>query len=272
MKASSPLVDVCAIDVEEDPSVIIKTIKEEAHSRLPVYEGSIDNIIGVLQIRKYLKAYLLNGTAPDLRSMLDEVYYAHQSMEIHELLPEMSKRKLNMAVITDSYGGTLGIVTVEDILEELVGEIWDEDDIVEEPIVKNDDGSYTVDSEETLADVFDTIGFEDPDEDDKDTANLLLGEWVYEHFSTIPNEGDSFDYYSLRVTVNEMEHNRILNVKIARIENDEDSASAPQSAQSAQSAQNAQQAQQDSLGKQDSETSVYEKDQIASTTTQEVQR
>ena len=132
-----------------------------------------------------------------------------------------------------------------------------------------------MDSEETLADVFDTIGFEDPDEDDKDTANLLLGEWVYEHFSTIPNEGDSFDYYSLRVTVNEMEHNRILNVKIARIENDEDSASAPQSAQSAQSAQNAQnaqQAQQDSSGKQVSETSVYEKDQIASTTAQEVQR
>lgn len=259
----TPRVDVCAIDVEEDPSVIIKTIKEEAHSRLPVYEGSIDNIIGVLQIRKYLKAYLQNGTAPDLRSMLDEVYYAHQSMEIHELLPEMSKRKLNMAVITDSYGGTLGIVTVEDILEELVGEIWDEDDIVEEPIVKNDDGSYTVDSEETLADVFDTIGFEDPDEDDKDTANLLLGEWVYEHFSTIPNEGDSFDYYSLRVTVNEMEHNRILNVKIARIENDEDSASAPQSAQSTQT---------ESQKNQDSETSVYEKDQIASTTALEVQR
>ena len=268
----TPRVDVCAIDVEEDPASIIKTIKEEAHSRLPVYEGSIDNIIGVLQIRKYLKSYLQNGTAPDLRSMLDEVYYAHQSMEIHELLPEMSKRKLNMAVITDSYGGTLGIVTVEDILEELVGEIWDEDDIVEEPIVKNEDGSYTVDSEETLADVFDAIGFEDPDEDDKDTANLLLGEWVYEHFSTIPKEGDSFDYYSLKVTVNEMEHNRILNVrieKIDKIEGSEDHARAPQSAQSAQSAHSAQTEPQKNL---DSETSVYEKDQIASTGAQEVQR
>lgn len=269
----TPRVDVCAIDVEEDPAAIIKTIKEEAHSRLPVYEGSIDNIIGVLQIRKYLKSYLQNGTAPDLRSMLDEVYYAHQSMEIHELLPEMSRRKLNMAVITDSYGGTLGIVTVEDILEELVGEIWDEDDIVEEPIVKNDDGSYTVDSEETLADVFDAIGFEDPDEDDKDTANLLLGEWVYEHFSTIPKEGDSFDYYSLKVTVNEMEHNRILNVKIEkRIEESEGLFRAPQSAQSAQSTQSAQSAQDETQNNQGSEISAYEKDSSASTAAQEAQR
>jgi len=216
----TPRVDICAIDVEEDYQEIIKTIKEEAHSRLPVYEGSIDNIIGVLQIRKYLKAYLQTGKAPNLRSMLDEVYYAHQSMEIHELLPEMSKRKLNMAVITDSYGGTLGIVTVEDILEELVGEIWDEDDIVEVPIVKNEDGSFTANCEETLSDVFDAVDFEDPEEDNKDTANLLLGEWVYEQFSTIPKQGDSFEYYNLKVTVAEMDHNRILKVKIENKPND----------------------------------------------------
>lgn len=223
----TPRVDVCAIDVEEEPQQILKTIKEEPHSRLPVYEKSIDNIIGVLQIRKYLKAYLQNGKTPNLREMLDEVYYAPQSMEIHELLPQMSKLKLNMAVITDSYGGTLGIVTVEDILEELVGEIWDEDDIIEEPIVKNTDGSLTVGSEVSLADIFDAIDFQDPDEDDKDAANLLLGEWMYEKFAAIPKEGDSFDYYNLKVTVQEMEHNRILKARIEKIENNEaDKASA----------------------------------------------
>lgn len=217
----TPRVDVCAIDVEEEPQQILKTIKEEPHSRLPVYEKSIDNIIGVLQIRKYLKAYLQNGKTPNLREMLDEVYYAPQSMEIHELLPQMSKLKLNMAVITDSYGGTLGIVTVEDILEELVGEIWDEDDVIEEPIVKNTDGSLTVGSEVSLADIFDAIDFQDPDEDDKDAANLLLGEWMYEKFAAIPKEGDSFDYYNLKVTVQEMEHNRILKARIEKIEKDE---------------------------------------------------
>lgn len=217
----TPRVDVCAIDVEEDPQQILKTIKEEPHSRLPVYEKSIDNIIGVLQIRKYLKAYLQNGKTPNLREMLDEVYYAPQSMEIHELLPQMSKLKLNMAVITDNYGGTLGIVTVEDILEELVGEIWDEDDIIEEPIVKNSDGSLTVGSEVSLADIFDAIDFQDPDEDDKDAANLLLGEWMYEKFAAIPKEGDSFDYYNLKITVQQMEHNRILKARIEKIEKTE---------------------------------------------------
>ncbi len=213
----TPRVDVCALDVEEEPSEIIKTIKEESHSRLPVYEGSIDNIIGVLQIRKYLKSYLQNGKTPKLREMLDEVYYAPQSMEIHELLPEMSKRKLNMAVITDSYGGTLGIVTVEDILEELVGEIWDEDDVIEEPIIKNADGSFTIESEVSLADVFDALDFQDPDEDDKDAANLLLGEWMYEQFASIPKEGDSFEYHNLKVTVQQMEHNRILKAKVEKL-------------------------------------------------------
>ena len=212
----TPRVDVCALDVEEEPSEIIKTIKEESHSRLPVYEGSIDNIIGVLQIRKYLKSYLQNGKTPNLREMLDKVYYAPQSMEIHELLPEMSKRKLNMAVITDSYGGTLGIVTVEDILEELVGEIWDEDDVIEEPIVKNADGSFTIESEVSLADIFDALDFQDPDEDDKDAANLLLGEWMYEQFASIPKEGDSFDYHNLKITVQQMEHNRILKAKVEK--------------------------------------------------------
>lgn len=219
----TPRVDVCAIDVKEKPEQILKTINENPHSRLPVYENSIDNIIGVLQIRKYLKSYLQNGKTPNLREMLDKVYYAPQSMEIHELLPQMSKLKLNMAVITDNYGGTLGIVTVEDILEELVGEIWDEDDIIEEPIVKNDDGSLTVDGDVSLADIFDALDFQDPDEDDKDAANLLLGEWMYEQFAAIPKEGDSFEYYNLKVTVKEMEHNRIVKAKVEKLEKTDDS-------------------------------------------------
>ena len=94
-----------------------------------MYEGSIDNIIGILQIRRFIKAYLRQGNDLDIRPLLDEAFFIHQSMNIDELLPVMSKRKLNMAVVTDNYGGTLGIVTVEDILEELVGEIWDEEDV-----------------------------------------------------------------------------------------------------------------------------------------------
>ena len=210
----TPRVDICAIDIEDSPEEILAFIKKQTHSRIPVYEGSIDNIIGVIQIRKYLKGYLQSGTMPDIRETMDKVYYAHQSTEIHELLPQMSKRKLNMAVITDSYGGTLGIVTVEDILEELVGEIWDETDVVHEPIVKISDDTYVSEATQTLNAVFDYIDFDDPEDEEKDGANLQIGEWVYEQFNSIPKDGDTFDYYNLKVTVEEIKHHRILKVRI----------------------------------------------------------
>ena len=210
----TPRVDICAIDIDDSPEEILAFIKKQTHSRIPVYEGSIDNIIGVIQIRKYLKGYLQNGTMPDIRETMDKVYYAHQSTEIHELLPQMSKRKLNMAVITDSYGGTLGIVTVEDILEELVGEIWDETDVVHEPIIKVSDDTYVTEATQTLNAVFDFIDFDDPEDEEKDGANLQIGEWVYEQFNSIPKDGDTFDYYNLKVTVEEIKHHRILKVRI----------------------------------------------------------
>ncbi|MBP5552024.1 MAG: HlyC/CorC family transporter, partial [Spirochaetales bacterium] len=210
----TPRVDIAAIDIEDDPEEILAFIRKQTHSRIPVYEGTIDNIIGVVQIRKFLKSYLQTGSIPDIRETMDKVYYAHQSTEIHELLPQMSKKKLNMAVITDSYGGTLGIITVEDILEELVGEIWDESDIVQEPIVPLTDDTYLVDATQTLNAVFDFIDFDDPQEDDKDGANLQIGEWVYEQFSEIPKKGDYFDYFNLRVTVDDIHHNRIYKVRI----------------------------------------------------------
>ena len=125
----------------------------------------------------------------------------------------MSKRKLNIAVVTDNYGGTLGIVTVEDILEELVGEIWDEDDVVEETVVELGEGIFLVDAEESVSDVFDRTGFEDPEEDEE-LVNTLMGEWAYEQFSTIPREGDGFEYHGLKISVAEMEHNRILKLRV----------------------------------------------------------
>ena len=108
----TPRVDLAAIDIEDSPDEILAQIKAQNHSRLPVYEGSIDNIIGILQIRKYIKAYLRLGSAIDLRPLLDQPLFIHQSTNIDELLPIMSKHKQNLAVITDNYGGTLGIVTV----------------------------------------------------------------------------------------------------------------------------------------------------------------
>ena len=210
----TPRVDVAAVDISSSPRQIVEYIKEQTHSRLPVYEGSIDNIIGILQIRKYIKQYLRSGEALDIRELLDETCYVHHSTKIDELLPEMTKRRQNMAVVTDNFGGTLGIVTVEDILEELVGEIWDEDDVVDEPVVALPDGGCLAHADESVTDVFEFIGFESNAEDSEELINKLMGEWAYEQFAMIPSVGDSFEHESLRVTVSEMEHNRILKLKV----------------------------------------------------------
>ena len=214
-----------AVDISSRLEDILAVIKTTNHSRLPVYEGSIDNIIGVLQIRKFIKAYLRLGNNLDLRPLMDEVFFIHQSTNIDELLPVMSKRKLNMAVVTDNYGGTLGIVTVEDILEELVGEIWDEDDVVEESFVELGDGIYMVDADESVTDVFEQLGFEDP-EADEELVNTLMGEWAYEQFSAIPKVGDSFRYHQVQVTVAAMTHNRILKLKVALLPETEEGGQA----------------------------------------------
>ncbi len=212
----TPRMDVVALNVEAPGEEILAEIKAQNHSRLPVYEGSIDHIIGILQIRKYIKEYLRTGTTPELRSLLDDAFFVHQSTELDALLPMLSRQRINMAVVTDNYGGTLGIVTVEDIVEEIVGEIWDEDDVVEESVTDLSEDTCIADADEIVSDIFEHLNFKDP-EDDDELVDTRLGEWAYQHFDSIPSVGDSFRYHELVVTAAEMEHNRILKLKLARV-------------------------------------------------------
>ena len=207
----TPRVDVEAIDIDEEPSEILSRIRTQNHSRLPVYEGTIDNIIGILRIRRYIREYLKKGDALDMRSILDKPMYVTENANVQDLLPEMSKARQSIAIVTDHYGGTVGIITIEDILEELVGDIWDEDDVVETTFSDLGQGNYLVSAEETVGDVFEKIGFEDPEEDE-DLINERIGEWVYEHFQSIPHLSDEFDYHGVTVVVAGMEHNRIRKV------------------------------------------------------------
>ena len=208
-------VDMETIDVDDPLEEILSQVKASRHSRIPVYQDSVDNIIGVLQIRRFMREYLQKREKTDLRSLLDEPYFVHQSAKIDELLSVMSSKKINMTIVTDSYGGTVGIVTVEDILEELVGEIWDEDDEVVEPCVDHGEGSYSFDAGVDIEDAFEFMDYEDPDETDFD--HKLLGEWAYEHFDAIPREGDSFLYNGLRVTVEKVQQRRIMKLHIQRL-------------------------------------------------------
>ena len=215
----TPRVDVEAVDIDDDPEEILCQIREQTHSRLPVYEGTIDNIIGVLRIRRYLRAFIQaraegeTAASLNIRKLLDEPLYVTETAKLDELLPRMSRERQSLAIVTDHYGGTVGIVTMEDILEALVGEIWDEDDVVEDAVIDLKNGTFLVDAEETVTDAFEQIGFEDP-EDDEELVNTRLGEWVFEHFSTVPKVREHFEYHGLRVYVARMEHNRIRKVMI----------------------------------------------------------
>ena len=129
-KIMTPVEDMVGIDISAAPEDIYEIIKDSNHSRLPVYKDGRDNIVGMIQIRKYMKKYLKNRSYPNIRKLMDRVYFVGRNVKIDELLERMSRRKLNMAVIVGKDGKSLGIVTVEDILEELVGEIYDEEDNV----------------------------------------------------------------------------------------------------------------------------------------------
>lgn len=207
-------VDLAAIDVDLPQEDILARIKESNHSRMPVYEGSIDNIIGILQIRRYIKHYIRRGSDVKIRSLLDEPYFVHQSTRINDLLESMSRKKMSLAVVTDNYGGVLGIVTVEDILEELVGDIWDEDDHVVRNIVRLPDGSMSVNPEEHVTDVLDELDVHLGDEEEEAVKGKLMNELAFENFTGIPKAGDSFTYHGMNVTVTSMRHNRIMRLRV----------------------------------------------------------
>lgn len=199
--------DIIAVDCTDDEQEIFDTIKNSKHSRIPVYNHTIDDIVGVLQIRKYLRASFQLGKPANVYDFLDPPLFVFQNTYIDELLPEMSRQKVNLAVVTNTFGGVVGVVTVEDILEELVGEIWDEDDIAVEYFKMLENHQYEADASLLVEEVFEMIGLDDSDVDE--IAHETLSTWVYETMGRIPHEGDTMEYKGLVVTILNMENRRI---------------------------------------------------------------
>lgn len=214
-------VDLVAIEVNTPQEEILDLIRRENHSRIPVYEGTIDHIIGILQIRKYIKEYLKNNTV-DVRSLLDKPYFVYQTTKIDDLLKQMSAEKMNVAVVLDEYGGTLGIITVEDILEELVGEIWDEDDDAQENIIELPDGTFSVNAADLVTDVLDELHIDYSEEQEEEIANKIMSELAFEAFSEIPKEGDSFRFMNMQITVQIMQQNRIIRLRVKILPEEEE--------------------------------------------------
>ena len=213
----TPRVDVEGVDINMPSEKILENLLGQTHSRLIVYDGTIDNVVGILQLRKFLKSYISRKSIPNVRRMMDKVFFAHQSMPIDELFDNMTTNKFNIAVILDGFGGTLGIVTIEDIIEEIVGEIWDEDDEIKEPIVKLSEDTLLASCDETVESVFDALDYEERDEAAADRfTNLLLCDFIFEKIGAVPKKGDSFEYNGLAIRVMEVDHNRVLKAKIVR--------------------------------------------------------
>ena len=201
----TPRVDMTAIDIEDEPEKIKQTILKERYSRIPVYKNNVDNIIGVLHTRDYLEQ-LLKEEYPDITKLIQSVYFIYRSKKLSSLLADFKYKRLHMAVVTDDYGGTMGIVTMEDLLEQLVGDIWDEDEEVENKFRKINDSEYEIAGDMNISDMLDLI---DKDIRYIDTDSKSVGGWVAEKIGDIPARNDKFNYKDMTVTVKDVEEQRI---------------------------------------------------------------
>lgn len=211
-------VDVVALDIDDDWNEQLATIDSAPYSRIPVYEDSIDNVVGVLYLNHFLKA-LTDEKNPDIRSMLMPPCYVYKTMKMPAVLNELRRAKQHLAIVTDEYGGTLGVLSMEDVLEQLVGEIWDDTDEVEEEIVERPDGQYELDGDMVISDFLELVGIK---EKDFEGESETVGGWTIEMFGAFPKPGDSFEYENMSVTVLEMDGLRVEKVLVKLHPQDEE--------------------------------------------------
>lgn len=203
-----PRVNVIAVEENTPMKDIRLVFSEHGFSRLPVYRRSIDTIIGMIHEKDFYAAYTSGAT--NIKGIVTSMALATEHMKISALLRSMQKQKVHMATVVDEYGGTLGIVTLEDILEELVGEIWDEHDEVVDYFTKLDDEHYLVDGNAELSEFFEIFSQEEDEESD---SNTVSG-WIIERSGDIPPIGYTFDYNNLTVTVTKRTLKKVLEVKV----------------------------------------------------------
>lgn len=212
----TPRVDIVAVDVNEDLKEIEETFRINSYSRLPVYEETIDHIIGVIHEKDFYD--LLYHKKDDLHSIITKVINTSPNTHIYELMQILQREKLHMAVVLDEWGGTDGLITLEDIVEELVGEIWDEHDVVEEFYTKISDNEYLVKGEAEVDDLFERFDIE-VKEEEEDDYNSVSG-WAIAQLGHIPEVGESFQFENLFVQITKADNRKVNEVRI-RVEEKE---------------------------------------------------
>ena len=213
-----PRVNVVAIDIASTMDEIRKVFDREGYSRIPVYKDSIDTIIGTIHEKDFFNAYLKGKKGID--GIMQNAFYTTEHAKISDLLRQLQKKKIHIAVVLDEYGGTLGLVTLEDILEELVGEIYDEHDEVINYFKIVDDNTFIVDGNAPVKDAFETFNL--AGEEDNFDANTVSG-WVIEKLGEIPRAGFKFEHKNLAVEILKSTVKRVLQIKVTVTEiTDED--------------------------------------------------
>ncbi len=209
-------VDLEAVELSATKEEVAAKFTETRFSRLLVYEETIDKIVGVLHLKDFYDGMGINPKP--LREIMTPPLFIHQTEKVDDLLQLLKANKSHIAVVIDEYGGTLGIVTMEDILEELVGEIWDEHDEVEEPFRQLSENTYLVDCTVTLDDFCDFFDVK------SDSESVSLGGWIMDEMQRIPEKGDQFTYENLTITATEIDDHRIewVTVEVAPKEDNEE--------------------------------------------------
>ncbi len=215
-------VDIEAIDIDDPVGKIMKQVSKSRKSRFPVYKDSIDNIIGVMHLNPFLKAMAMDKTC-DIKELMNEPCYVYKTAKLPHVLDVLKDARQHLAIVTDEYSGTLGIVTMEDVLEEIVGDIWDDNDEIEEEVVESESGGLIIDGDMPISDFLERLGI---DEDDWDYESQTAGGWAIEYMEDFPKAGDAFDYADLHVEVTEAGERRVSKLTITKTGPTEDAENA----------------------------------------------
>lgn len=204
-----PRPDMVAVEINDSVEKIKEVFFKERFSRIPVYEGNIDNVIGILSERDFLTEYIRHRDQMDIQSLLRDPLFVVQSMKISILLPELQKKKVHMAIVIDEFGGTAGLVTLEDILEEIVGEIWDEHDESVLLVRELSPGNYLFFADYPVDDFSDLLQLDLPE-----TTKHTLGGWIIDELQRIPTEGEEIKFGQITMKILKVEDNRIRQVHV----------------------------------------------------------
>lgn len=211
-KIMTPRIDMTAINIDDEENEIVALLSDTTqYSRLPIYENSIDNIIGILSLSRYYKATLYEKN-PDLRSLMMKPCRLHKTMKLPAALAKLREAQMHLAIVIDEFGGTLGVVTMEDILEELVGDIWDDTDVIVTQCTATGENTYDVKSDMNIDDFFEEVDFEKPESFSCEYSTM--GGWAIEMLDSDPHVGDSFRYENIFVIVTEMDEERVIKLTV----------------------------------------------------------